>query len=70
MTRERDGVHTDVHAGAPEESEYVAKLARAGFVEIGVEPTRIMSGVQEQKELANGYAFRLSGTTITQAAVW
>lgn len=30
----------------------------------------LMSGVREQKELANGYAFRLSGTTITQAARW
>ena len=28
-------------AGALQESEYVAKLARAGFVEISVEPTRI-----------------------------
>jgi arsenite methyltransferase len=28
-------------AGALEESDYVAKLARAGFQEIGVEPTRI-----------------------------
>ena len=28
-------------AGALEESEYITKLARAGFVEIGVEPTRI-----------------------------
>jgi ubiquinone/menaquinone biosynthesis C-methylase UbiE len=28
-------------AGALEESEYVAKLERAGFSEVGVEPTRI-----------------------------
>jgi arsenite methyltransferase len=37
-------------AGALEESEYRSKLARAGFDEIGVEPTRLYSG-----EDARGY---------------
>ena len=30
----------------------------------------LLSGVKEQKELANGYAFRLSGATIVEAARW
>ena len=38
-------------AGALEESEYVAKLARAGFVEIGVEPTRIYDLVEAREFL-------------------
>jgi SAM-dependent methyltransferase len=36
-------------AGALEEAEYVRKLARAGFVDIGVEPTRVYR-VEEARE--------------------
>ena len=40
-------------AGALEESEYVDKLARAGFQDIGVEPTRIYRVEDAREFLAN-----------------
>jgi len=41
-------------AGAMEESEYVAKLERAGFTEVSVEPTRIYDLTDARDFLASG----------------
>jgi 2-polyprenyl-3-methyl-5-hydroxy-6-metoxy-1,4-benzoquinol methylase len=41
-------------AGALEESEYVAKLLRAGFQDVGVEPTRIYS-VDDARDFLSGH---------------
>jgi 2-polyprenyl-3-methyl-5-hydroxy-6-metoxy-1,4-benzoquinol methylase len=40
-------------AGALEECEYAAKLANAGFVDIGIEPTRIYKG-EDAREFLSG----------------
>ena len=41
-------------AGALEESEYVAKLGRAGFEDVGVEPTRVYS-VGDARDFLSGH---------------
>ena len=43
-------------SGALDESDYVAKLARAGFEEIAIEPTRVYR-VEDAREFLSGHGF-------------
>jgi SAM-dependent methyltransferase len=43
-------------SGALEESDYVAKLARAGFEDVSIEPTRVYS-VNDARDFLSGHGF-------------